>query len=712
MATTVTDSSRRTAPPRQPRILENADSRLVGRQLLVAVAAVYLAYGLFVTWPLATNLSGQLSAPNLLEDAAGTTSYFAFLTAHHLSPFTAGHLAVLNAPQGIPITWALNLAQAPSYLMTWVLVLAFGPVAGSNVFMLIGFVLSGTLMFAIVHRLFGSRLVALLAGFAFAFYPFAVAASSVHYAFVHGWPLLLCVWRLIEMIHQPTRRNALLAGFATAFAMWWNPYYELLGGFALATCLIMCVAVGLARDRPREALRAGAISLLPVAALGVFFVALIKLGGGLSSVGAVSRPISQVYIFSAHLREYLPGPYNLLFGHLTGSYLISHLGIDDTWDTALYPGYVVLALAVGGFVMTVRSLRSHRAALADIRVVAVLTAGALALVAFVSSGPPTIALLGHSLTLPSGALFHLTQTWEAFARFVMLLELALIIMMAAALAHLRRTLRAPRLGLVFALIALLLVVDLWDRQPQRTTSTTPPPAYAWLKAHPGGIVADYPLLPAYDSFNARAMYWGAVDGHPLFQGYAALSSSESLKLDLADLSDPQTAGKLAAYGVRYVVVHADTPGGDPSQLRSAGYRPILINRHSGSLWQVTSHPAQTSVDALSGFDWYSGFPSYDRRLMRRDGVLAVHARDCSSTSSGTVSFAVGGVGRKLRLTVLSQRTGAVLAQSEVPGLGVIRLAVHGVTLLHGNARLDLRMTPGRSNVVIRIRTARLALQRL
>jgi hypothetical protein len=596
--------------------------------------------------------------------------------------------------------------------MTWVLVLAFGPVAGSNIFMLLGFVLSGMTMFAIVQRLFGSRIVALLAGFAFAFYPFVVAASSVHYVFVHGWPMLLCVWRLIEMVHQPTRRNALLAGAATAFAMWWNPYYELLGAFAFATGLVVCVGVGIARRERRKALSASALALLPVAVLGVFFVVLLKLGGGLSSVGAATRPISQVYAFSAHLSDYLlPSPYSLLFGNLTAPYLISHLGIADTWDTALYPGYVVVALAGAALFRTAKALRTSRATLADIRIVAVLTCAVLATVAFVSSGPPSVSLLGLRIWLPSDLVFHITPSWQTFTRFVILLEPALIIMMAAALAHLRHSVRAPRVWLIFALIGLLLVVDLWDRQPDRTVSTSPPPAYAWLHAHPGGMVADYPLLPAADSETALGFFWGAYDGHPLFDGYTAQSTDESIKLDLADLSDPQTAGKLAAYGVRYIVVHADTPGGNPSRLRTLGFTPIIVSRHGASLWRVTGPPARTRVDFLWGFRWFRGFPAYNQRFMEADGVLAVTARGCG-TCTGTVSFSAGGAGRALELTVRDQRSGAALAEVAIPAKGYAHAHVGNVALVHGSTELDLQTNPRGRNLVILTRTARMTLQRV
>jgi hypothetical protein len=663
---------------------------------------VYLAYALVVTWPLATNISGLLSAPNYLEDAAGTASSFAYMVQHHIVPFVPAH-----APGGASQPWALYLGQAVAILPWWLLSVAFGPVAGGNVFMLLGFVASGATTFALVRRLFGSGLVALFAGFAFAFYPFPVAAASVHYEFVHGWPIVLCVWALIELINEPTRRRGLLAGVATAVAMWFNPYYELIAGFALASCLLICVAVARSRHNTRVALTASATALLPVGALGVCFLALLKFGG--AAVATIPRPISQVYAFSAHLWQYLlPGPNSLLVGHLTGPYLAARLGIADFWDSAVYPGYTVIVLAIAGFYAAFRQTRACREALADKRVVAVLTAGVLAAVAFVSSGPPTVSLLGIRVPLPSDVIYHVTPSWQTFSRFVILLELGLVIMMAAALTRIRQTLSGARLILVFALIGLLLVVDLWASPTQRTVSTTPKPAYAWLLDHQGGLVADYPILPAYDPASAQALYWGVYDKHPLFEGYSALSSTESVKLDVADLAGPETAGKLAAYGVRYIVVHRGAPGSSRVDLRAHGYRPIVLDRSGPSLWQVPDQPAATTVDAEAGFSWSAGFPNYDERLLEGSGVLAVKAQDCPGCS-GTVSFSLAAGNRTVQLTVSEQPTGVVLARFRVPRERSIRVSVRGVRLRRGRARIELQTSPPGAQLEIGLRTASFAL---
>ncbi len=129
-----------------------------------------------------------------------------------MSPFLAGNMSGLNAPSGVRVSWALNLAQAPSYLLWWLLALAFGPVAGVNLFTLSGIrplgrddVRAGSASLRLADGGAAGRLCLRLL-------PFTVDAASVHYVFVHGWPLLLCVWGLIEMVHRPSRRTALLGG--------------------------------------------------------------------------------------------------------------------------------------------------------------------------------------------------------------------------------------------------------------------------------------------------------------------------------------------------------------------------------------------------------------------------------------------------------------------------------------------------------------------
>src|SRR5439155_20207522 len=137
----------------------------------------------------------------------------------HASPFWAGTVHDFSAPEGLEIRYPLYLASWGAVLPRYALAAALGPVAGYDVFVLLGYVLSGAAMFLLARRLSGSALAGGLAGWAFAFYPLALAKGQVHVDFTHGWVLVLLVWRLLALHTAPTLRNGLLAGAASLFAV-------------------------------------------------------------------------------------------------------------------------------------------------------------------------------------------------------------------------------------------------------------------------------------------------------------------------------------------------------------------------------------------------------------------------------------------------------------------------------------------------------------
>ena len=73
--------------------------------------------------------------------------------------------------------------------------------------------LNGLFMQILATRLTGSRLAGIVAGFGFAFVPFVVINAATHAQFAHAWPLLLIIWRTLEVAERPTRRNAILAAW-------------------------------------------------------------------------------------------------------------------------------------------------------------------------------------------------------------------------------------------------------------------------------------------------------------------------------------------------------------------------------------------------------------------------------------------------------------------------------------------------------------------
>lgn len=665
-----------------------ANRRSTGRGLALAFLA-YLGYALFISWPLPTDPAGLIGGSSLYGDLTGGTAQIGYAIGHGVWPFLPGTAHGLNAPEGLHTAWVLNWANAPDVALKYLLALPFGAVAGANLFLWLSFVLSGVSMFLLTRRLFGSELAAGLAGFAFAFYPFAVNKIAGHVEYMNGWLFVLQVWRMLELARTPTRRNALLAGSATALSMWFTPYFVLFGGVVYVTMSAIVWGAGAARGAAGRAFRTVLLSAVPIAILFGALGILSRLAGGTQTGALRSLPIADLYTFSARWFEWLlPDANNLLFGRFTGSYLVSHLDGSNFSESALYLGVSVLVLAGTGFALTVRRIRVlERMAADDPSVLAGVAGAALAVVSLLFSLPPTLQILGRPLTMPSGFVYQLTATWRDYSRFVEVTELGLCILLALAVSWILGRCRGRSRWLVFALLATVLCLDLWARPPApRTTKVTLPPAYRWLHNHPGGIVADYPLLPAaYPNYSPLFYSW--LDGHPSFQGYAEGTESEAMKLTLGDLREARTAPELAALGVRYVVVHPRQPGGGASAMRRRHY-VLRFASPGAEVWQVAARPLAVRVDIFDGFAPPGGRPGHKYQPMTGPGVLGITSRDCAGCRA-TLTFSASSNRYPRVLTVSEAATGRTLARLHVPAQTSKVFRIPGIRLAAGTERLDL-----------------------
>jgi hypothetical protein len=454
-------------------------------------------------------------------------------------------------------------------------------------------------------------------------------------------------------------------------------------------CLVL-VIVGRARGQGRRsvglALLAGAPPLALLAGLGAFAAE----HGGASADGLQTRGINEFFAFSSRPLEWLlPDRSNLVVGHLTRGYLNHHLHGSSFVEASGYVGVSVLVLAAVGVVWAVGRIRAGRGgeAVLDLRVVAVLAGALLALVAALFSLPPTLSIGHFSLALPESVVYLFTSTWRTVSRLVEVVELGLCLALAGGVARLLRGRGARAGALLVAGLAVVLVLDLWARPQTRAVSATPTAEYAWLADHPGGTVADYPLLAAAFPHYAST-FWASFDHHPSFQGYS-IGPDETLKLGLADPRDPTTASELAALGVRYVVTHPGQAGGDPASMRRRGYVLRDASPH-GDVYAVRAAPAIARVDATANFDAVQGPPGREVRwLNATTGTLQVTDSGCARCT-GTVRFSSRSWRRPRVLTVRDATTGAVLARRSIPAGRSVPVRVAHVALSDRRADLILR----------------------
>lgn len=551
----------------------------------------YLAFTCFLTWPVITGVGHIFYAQNPPGDPVGAMASYRELVDHHYNPFLPGSVSQFAAPEGQAISWSLNLAAFPGILVQLALTYVFGPIAAYGLYGFMGYILTGMLMFLFVRRLTANPWVALICGWAFAFYPFAVLNGQGHLDYIQGWVLVLAVWRLVELQWLPTRRNAVLAGAAVALAMWWTPYFILLAGATYVAALLGSVVISLRDPAGRAVLRCHWITGAIVAVFLAFLGALATLPST-SSSGVRTNTVAEFFAYSARPLEYLlPDSHSPLLGSVTGPYLASHLHGSDPVEATLYLGVTVLVLALIACIALARRKLPRPAAWAAILLLAI------GLVALISSAPPEGTILGVRIPFPSHFVMRITTTWRAYSRFGIIVMLAVTSLAGIGLAAVARWSTPVWRIVVLVAAAILIPLDLWARLPahtpaiSRTDTYSIPNVYKVLARQPRGLTAEYPLVPYGYNFYQDVFYQN-VHGMPMINGYLAGTLQERRAVSLANLSDPHTGPRLAALGVRYVIREA---GASPYGLPSAGtprkgFR--LIYRDSfARLYAVTARPS-------------------------------------------------------------------------------------------------------------------------
>jgi hypothetical protein len=550
----------------------------------VGAVAVYAVCTVYLTWPLVTDLGSTVylfpKVPPGPGDLAGSIADLHQLIEGHHNPFAPGRIEDFNAPNGLEIRWALNIASFPSTLLLFALGLAFGATAAYGLFVMLGYVGSGLAMFLLTRKLTDNAWIALIVGWAFAFYPFPVVKGE-HLHFVHGWVFVLMAWRLLELMAKPTLRHGLWAGAVSVLAMAWTQYFILLGGICYATLTFSALTLAAAAGQFRRHLIAHLPSLALVLGFGLVTRGLLYSSGENATLPA--NTLADVVATSAHLPMFVvPPAHNLLLGDLTAPYLTERGWNGVEWT--LYVGTSIILLALIGVGAAIGRRLPPEAVRTALVFLAVVVAG------IVFSLPPQKEIRGHVVRLPSYLVYEAASGWRLYTRFVIVVMLGLCILAALGLQALSHG-RTPRTrAVLLALTTVIVPLDLWDRPPVATFRIETPPIYSTLRALPAGIVAEYPLRPVLNALDYLDLYFQQAHGKPILNGYFS-GPFEQRALELSRLDAPPTAGRLATLGVRYVLLTPGRirPGVPPPGKPTHGFVEVARDDY-GSLFRVTARP--------------------------------------------------------------------------------------------------------------------------
>lgn len=554
-----------------PAFLTRAKARLEAdaRFRYAAVALAFVGLVLADTWPWAAHFGTRiLGGPG--DEPTGIRLFWSLHT-QHTTPFTATADKLIAAPDGVPITRAVYVANFIYQGFTWYGGELIGWAAAYNVFDLIAFASAGLAAYVLFERLGVGALASSFGALVFAFNPNHVEKAYSSAPLAATATLALTLIALVAHRRMRSASRAVGIGASLLFAFYVDTYLGLFAAWIVVVFLVVDVAMPFGERR-----WVVATSYYLTALVSVFGL-IPAASGWLANSTAVdalssSRSAPLPGGFASWQLFLLPGPRQPVIGGATRSWLAGNL----SWEGTMFVGYTTLVLAVAGVVGA--AIAARRRQLSRERTFMTVFAVALIVTSVWAALPPSapIPVLQQILT-------HFTTLFRVFSRFGTLVDLGVLLLAVQSLAMIRLQSRrryaaaAAILAVGFELyVPLPKVVSVRDdltavsvRQIGESLSGTPTilaldrvPSYThWLAKQPAGILADYPspAAPALGSEWKNA-FFQTVHHHPLWQVTGISNAPQDpmgVRETSADLSRARTRTILGTMGVKYVVAHLD-----------------------------------------------------------------------------------------------------------------------------------------------------------
>jgi hypothetical protein len=529
--------------------------------------------------------------------------------------------------------------QSIPLLTTWGYSNVTNDVCAYNLTMLSGFVLSACAMAVLSYWLTRRRFIAVLAGLAFAFSPFAQIKAGGHVDYVHQEIFPLIILGALMLRERPTRARAVALGAAVAVATYTDGYYVLFGWMTFALLSgVGLVSLFLGADRsnagPSEAdarrtLRRQYLNKTALAGATAFAlslpIAFVYATQKADVVSSLARTSGSLDAYGARLLDYLlPARNNPITDGLFGSWQDRHIGLSNYSEQALSLGWgslILAVVAVLGFVR-LRRRRSRTPDAVDVdgvvddprprrldsrAVAAVPILGMTALALMIASGPGHWHFFGHRIPGVSLVIYQVLPIWRVYARMFVPVSATVTAMAAIGLAWVFGSVRGP--GARVSLVSVSILAVLFQTMASKPFEygffdyEAAPSGYKWLHDQPDiNLIADYPVYSNEGSPDGQFSTYQPVHGKRVVNPKFGISSSTIIANHLLGLLDPQTIPLLRALGVQAVIVHPGLmPGTPPAQVPS-GLRLVRSFSFAEDARTELSTDGARRVRGLEG--WY------------------------------------------------------------------------------------------------------------
>lgn len=618
------------------RLTANRD-RTVSDSLRVLAAATFLTVA--AAWPVVWHPTEQI--------------FGAELVGRHHDPFTviqqfAGDIAIGERYFQPATDWTGRLVAT-----------VIPPIAAYNLIVLLTFPLAAWFAYLLARELTGSRAGAAVAAFVFAFAPVHVAHAAYHphIAQVQWIPLyFLALWRCV---HGVTLRRILGLLAAAAVAVLANDYHVLLLAPITPIAAVLfwyAPANDGARGRVRDLVATMALLVVPSV------VAYAWLRRAVPSAFAITAARDDLFRYSARWWSYLVPPANHPLAGTGAGAVWTNAGIGDgLLEQQVFVGVSVIALSIVALVH--RNSRVARRTLVALAAIAAL--------AVLCSLSPERRVFGITFVRPSALLYVLMPMFRSYARFAVIVQLALAVLAGVGASALWRT---PRTR-VFAVALLLLLVVEYAPVPAASRDVLPTSAHRFLVTRLGPARS----TSRADVFDCTQPGFDA-DQTAWLAGYRI----SYLGSDADDCGEPALSSKLAALRYRYLLTRRGAP--ERATLEQARGWQRVYRGDDADVWAVTADAAPVYVAAVHGL-WpreYDGADSW-RWLGPPGQLVLTNATAAAVTGVLSIDVAAFAHVRHAAVTIdgAPQRTLAIASARATVAIGPLTLSPgpHVVTIM-------------------------------
>lgn len=554
------------------------------------------------------------------------------------------------------------------YIFYWLCArLVDDSVGGYTLFTGMGFALSFAVSYLFLYkRIFNRALLSSLFAALITFSPLILLLNGVghtSYIFMPAY-FISALWLTLRIFETGNWQFAVALGLLIGSTILFDPYFVLfipLSVGAFAFVLLLCRYGARRKIVLNTLICAAAMCVL----VGPVLLYIKHNAASIEATSSVTRTamLHDAYSYSARLSDYiLPSSENPLAP--TGLRELkkdSYHGKDRTFT--LFLGYLVLVALV---VSTVWFARHKPGNIYDKNQRIIVRAlGCVAIVAFLFSLPPTIEVLGGSIKMPSWYLVHMTSAWRVFARLYVILQPAILLIIAIWVsAWLKAVTAQPkkykiRWGLIIAGCIFVLLVEYLPRNPFDGTqfwsfSKKLPTVYQKLADRSDlHVLAEYPLReqPYYQG----SLYLAGQHIHQkaTVNAYSPVSESTYERLSLTDINGAQTIPVLRFLGVDSLIVWNTqaqnwVPAKNVEIIHKSSFKS-MFGQHSPTLYKISRNEPAHRYMVILRQDFRPGDDKqvYDLPTPISSGVTfdvvdlckhASHNTACKQTSAKTVRF--------------------------------------------------------------------------